>query len=111
MCLKAERDTVLVPEINMDLGFKYGVQLSQHLCSSVVLIPPLAYQSSFCLAEGKCLKKELFGILLHPLCINSFSHTGAITIFQFFFLSFCHLMAPSLTSLCLFPYMRKKKEL
>lgn len=30
---KTERDTVLVPKINMDLGFKYKVQLSQNLCS------------------------------------------------------------------------------
>lgn len=36
---KTERDTALVPEINLDLGFKYGVQLSQHLYSFVVFIP------------------------------------------------------------------------
>lgn len=36
---KAEGDTALVPEINMDLGFKYGVQLPQHSYSFVILAP------------------------------------------------------------------------
>lgn len=94
---KTERDTVLVLEINLDLGFKYGVQLSQYLCGFVVLISPVAYQSSLCFGEGMCPKNALFGVWLHPLCINSFSLTGAITIFQFFFFFlaiWCHHPLP-----------------
>lgn len=35
---KTERDAAFIPEINMDLGFRYGVQLSQHSYSFVVWV-------------------------------------------------------------------------
>lgn len=111
VCVTAGRDTMLVPGINMDLGFKYRVQLSQHLCGFVVLIPPMTYQSSLCLVEGRCVKKELFRVWLHPLCINALFHTWEQSqFFSFFSFSFNHLVSPSLTSLCLFLYMREKKN-
>lgn len=47
--MKTERVAVLTPKINMDLGFKYRVQLSQHLCS---------FDSSYSLLESSLLGRR-----------------------------------------------------
>lgn len=100
MCLKVEGDTVLVPGINTDLGFKYRVQLSLFLFLYTICVVLWLWfllwliRVLFAWEKGGVSRGAVW---VHPLCISSLFYTWEQSqFFNFFFLLtiWCHHPSP-----------------